>query len=229
MARLAFAVALQLMFMIAAQAAPVREQGVPQEETGRIHGIVVDPQGVGFPGVGVTITYQTSQTEYALRTSSRGEYNFTQLPPGRYNVLLQAPPKSGEFKLLKILAVEVVAGKTTTLESKMLVCDTCDHFEGLPVVIQPTIGDIRGLVLDDLGAMMVGVDVTLLHKPPSSLERRTKTDSEGEYHFIDLRPGKYEVRLSGKGFCAKTVSAKVVVEKATNLKTRLKVCSAPGG
>jgi hypothetical protein len=229
MTRLAFAVVLQLMFMIAGQAAPIREQGAPQEETGRIHGIVVDPQGVRFPSVGVTITHQTSQTEYALRTNSNGEYNFTQLPSGRYNVLLQAPPKSGEFKLVNILAVEVFAGKTTTLESKMPVCDTCDHFERLPVVIQPTSGDIRGLVLDDLGAMMVGVDVTLLHKPPSSPERRTKTDSQGVYHFIDLRPGKYEVRLNGRGFCTKKVSATVVVEKATNLKTRLKICSAPGG
>jgi protocatechuate 3,4-dioxygenase beta subunit len=96
-------------------------------------------------------------------------------------------------------------------------------------VIQPSSGDIRGLVLDDLGAMMVGVDVTLLHKPPSSSERRTKTDSQGVYHFIDLRPGKYEVRLNGRGFCTKKVSARVVVEKATNLKTRLKICSAPDG
>jgi hypothetical protein len=119
MTRLAFAVVVQLMVMIAGQAAPIQEQGVPQEETGRIHGVVVDPQGARFPGVGVTITHQASQTEYALRTNSSGEYNFTKLPSGRYNVLLQAPPKSGEFKLLKILAVEVVAGKTTTLESKM--------------------------------------------------------------------------------------------------------------
>jgi|GEM_PF-4281103 len=229
MTRLAFAVVVQLMVMIAGQAAPIQEQGVPQEETGRIHGVVVDPQGVRFPGVGVTITHQASQTEYALRTNSSGEYNFTKLPSGRYNVLLQAPPKSGEFKLLKILAVEVVAGKITTLESKMPVCDTCDHLEGLPVVIQPTSGDIRGVVLDDLGAMMAGVDVTLLRKPPSSLERRTKTDSEGKYRFIDLRPGKYEVRLNEKRFCAKTVSAKVVVGKATNLKTRLKTCSASSG
>jgi uncharacterized surface anchored protein len=222
----AFAAVMQLIFIIVGQALAIQGQHGPEEETGRIHGVVVDPQGIRFPGVGVTITHQTSQTEYSLRTNSSGEYNFTELASGSYDVLLKAP---GEFKLLKILSVEVVAGKTTTLESRMPVCDTCDHPEGAYVVIQPTSGDIRGVVRDDPGATMAGVVVTLLSKPPSSLERKTKTNSEGEYRFIDLRPGKYGVRLGGKQLCARTVSAKVVVGKTTNLKTRLKTCSVPGG
>ncbi len=228
MTGLAFTVVMQLMFMIAGQAGPIQEQAVFEEGTGKIHGVVVDPQGVKFPGVGVTITHQASQTEFSLRTNSSGEYDFAKLPSGSYTVLLH-PLKSGEYKLLKISAVEVVAGKTTTLESKMPVCDTCDYLEGFPVVTHPTTGDIRGVVLDDLGAAMAGVDVILLPKPHSSSERRTKTNSVGEFRFIDLWPAKYEVRLSGKQFCAKVVSAKVVVGKTANLKTRLKTCSAPVG
>lgn len=213
MTGLAFAVAMELMFMVAWQAAPAQGQAVSEEETGKIHGVVVAPEGVRFPGVGVTITHQASRTEYSLRTNSSGEYTFTNLPSGRYDVLLLGPLlTSARFPILKIPSVEVVAGKTINLESQMRVSGTWDYPPGVPVMFPPTRGDIRGVVLDDHGAVMSGVDVILLIEPASSLvepnsslERKTKTDSEGEYHFIHLPQRKYEVRLSGKQFCARTV------------------------
>jgi hypothetical protein len=230
MASLAFAVVMQLMFMIAGQAAPIQEQAVPEGENGKIHGVVVDSQGVGFPGVGVTITHQPSHTEYSQRTDSSGEYNFTKLPSGSYNVVMAGPLlTSARFKTLKIVSVEVFAGKTINLKSQMPVSDTWDFPPEVPVMIPPTLGDIKGVVVDDLGAAMAGVDIILLIEPASSLQRKTKTDSEGEYRFLDLRPGKYEVRLNEKRFCTKTVSAKVVVRKTTNLKTRLKIAQTPCG
>jgi hypothetical protein len=230
MTTLAFAVVMQLMFMIVGQAALIQEQPVPDGENGKIHGVVVDSQGVGFPGVGVTITHQASRTEYSLRANSSGEYNFTKLPSGNYNVLLLAPLLTSErFKTLKLVSVEVVAGKTINLKSQMQVSDTWDYPPEVPVMFPPTRGDIRGVVLDDLGAVMTNVDVILLIEPASSLERKTRTDSQGEYRFIDLRPGKYQVRLNNKKFCAQTVSAKVVVGKITNLKSRLKTTQPPCG
>lgn len=223
MASLVFAMAMRLLFVIAGQAALIQEQAMPEADSGKIQGVVVDSQGAAFPGVGVTITHQANHTEYSQRTNASGKYDFTNLPSGKYDVLLKAPPTPVPYKMFKILSVEVVDGKATDLESRMRLSDVSDPVEGFVLhAPPPTSGDISGVVLDDLGAGMSGADVTLLIAPASSLERRTKTDSEGAYRFVDLRPGKYEVQLSGKGLCAKTVSAKVAAGKTTKLKTRLK-------
>lgn len=178
----------------------------------------------------MTVTNQGSHTEFSLRTNSSGEYNFSKLPSGSYEVLLVAPSRMlVPFKRLKLESVEVLAGKTINLKSQMQVSDTWDPPEGArPIPPPPTTGDIQGVVLVDVG-VKADVEVTFSVEPFSSLERRTKTDSEGVYRFIDLRPGKYEIRLNGKEFCSKAVTVKVVVGKTTNLKTRLKSAQLPCG
>lgn len=223
MGSLAFAAAIQLMFMIAGQATWIQEHTMPEQGSGKIHGVVVYPEGVAFPSVGVTIKHQVTDTEYSVRANSEGAYDFTNVPSGSYNVLLQAPPTPVPFKRLMILSVEVVDGKTINLKSQMPVSDTWDPPEGA-VMIQPrpTDGDIEGVVRDDFGVLIAGVDVTLV-EPATNLVHRTRTDLEGRYRFIDLRPDKYQVRLSRERFRVSSVSAKVVAGKTTNLKTRLKV------
>ena len=193
MATLAFAVVMRLMWMSAGQPPLIQKLAMPEEGNGRIHGMVVDSQGVGFSGVGVTITHQVTHTEYSQRTDASGKYDFTNLPSGSYDVLLQAPPTPAPFKRLKILSVEVLAGNVTNLDSRMQISDLISPPEGAVMIAPPsTSGDISGVVLDDRGAGMAGVEVTLVFAPPSSLERKSKTDSDGAYRFIDLAPGKYK-------------------------------------
>ncbi len=229
MAILTFAVVMQLMFMTAGQDALTQKQMAQDGGNGNVHGVVLNPEGVGFPGVGVTMRDQASGTEYSIRTNSHGEYSFTNLPPGNYDVQLVAPALTYvPFMTLKLASVEVIGGKTINLNSKMKVSETWVPIEGSAAFrLPPTKADIQGVVLDDLGAATAGVDVTLLIESSSVRERKTKTDSQGVYLFIDLQPGKYEIRLNGKKFCTRMLSAKVVVGKTKKVNTQLKTAQLP--
>src|SRR5712664_248200 len=59
-------------------------------------------------------------------------------------------------------------------------------------------GTLRGVIKDELGATIVGANVTIID--PSGVEKTTTTNGEGAYVFNGLAPGKYLVRASAKGF-----------------------------
>src|ERR1017187_2856253 len=58
-------------------------QGIP---TGTLAGRATDEQGVGLPGVTVTITSPALQGSRTAVTNANGNYTFPQLPPGEYAV-----------------------------------------------------------------------------------------------------------------------------------------------
>src|SRR6266576_403319 len=68
-------------------------------------------------------------------------------------------------------------------------------------------GALRGLVVDELGAAIVGASVTLTDA--KGQEKTTVTNAEGLYTFSGLTAGKYSLRASAKGFAN---SADTVVE-----------------
>ena len=59
-------------------------------------------------------------------------------------------------------------------------------------------GTLRGVIKDELGATIVGANVTITD--PSGVEKTTTTNGEGAYVFTGLTPGKYLVRASARGF-----------------------------
>src|SRR2546421_12835936 len=59
-------------------------------------------------------------------------------------------------------------------------------------------GTLRGVIKDELGATIVGANVTITD--PSGVEKTTTTNGEGAYVFNGLAPGKYLVRASAQGF-----------------------------
>jgi len=72
---------------------------------------------------------------------------------------------------------------------------------------QQTRGTLRGLISDELGAAIVGANVTLTDY--SGAEKKTTTNGEGVYSFAGLAPGKYTLQASAPGFA---VSEKKEVE-----------------
>lgn len=58
---------------------------------------------------------------------------------------------------------------------------------------------IRGRVLDQNGAIILGATVTAL-KTATNNERAAVTNEEGNYRIIELEPGTYTVRVSAIGF-----------------------------
>jgi hypothetical protein len=66
------------------------------------------------------------------------------------------------------------------------------------LVVAQTRGTLRGLITDELGAAIVGANVTLTDS--SGVEKKTTTNGEGVYTFAGLTPGKYSVQAIAPGF-----------------------------
>ncbi|HEX3253583.1 MAG TPA: carboxypeptidase-like regulatory domain-containing protein, partial [Pyrinomonadaceae bacterium] len=66
------------------------------------------------------------------------------------------------------------------------------------VAAQQTRGALRGAITDDLGAVIVGANVTLTDA--SGAQKKTTTNGEGVYNFAGLAPGKYTLQAVAPGF-----------------------------
>jgi hypothetical protein len=64
-----------------------------------------------------------------------------------------------------------------------------------------TTTSLRGTITDPQGAAVAGAVVTLT-QPAVSLTRKALTSEAGEYQFLQLPPGTYEVRVEKPGFAA---------------------------
>src|SRR5215207_2174287 len=65
-------------------------------------------------------------------------------------------------------------------------------------VAQQARGTLRGLITDELGAAIVGANVTLTDA--TGVEKKTTTNDEGVYNFVGLAPGKYKLQAVAPGF-----------------------------
>jgi Carboxypeptidase regulatory-like domain/TonB dependent receptor len=66
------------------------------------------------------------------------------------------------------------------------------------VAAQQARGTLRGLITDELGAAIVGVNVTLTDV--TGAQKKTTTNGEGVYTFTGLAPGKYSLQAVAPGF-----------------------------
>src|SRR5690349_20530449 len=66
------------------------------------------------------------------------------------------------------------------------------------VTAQQTRGTLRGLITDELGAAIVGANVTLTDA--AGAQKKTTTNGEGVYNFAGLVPGKYTLQAAAPGF-----------------------------
>src|SRR5215470_10102138 len=80
-----------------------------------------------------------------------------------------------------------------------------------PTCAQNSQGTILGHVTDPTGAVIAGATVTLTHSA-TSISRTAKTSSVGDYVFVNVIPGEYDVIVESQGF-----------KKAQALKVRLQV------
>jgi hypothetical protein len=63
---------------------------------------------------------------------------------------------------------------------------------------QQSRGTLRGLITDELGAAIVGANVSLTDA--NGVEKKTTTNGEGVYSFAGLAPGKYKLQANAPGF-----------------------------
>jgi len=68
-----------------------------------------------------------------------------------------------------------------------------------PLTAQSTFGSIVGTVKDTSGALVPGASVTLTNTGTAAI-KTTPTDQHGDYSFLNLNPGKYQVTVVAPGF-----------------------------
>jgi hypothetical protein len=88
-----------------------------QSMTGQISGTVLDPQSAVVPGAGVTLTNALTGQTREVAAGSQGEFVFTQLLAGTYEIKVSAPGfKVYQQKEIKLSANEKMALSSVKLE-----------------------------------------------------------------------------------------------------------------
>ena len=86
-------------------------------------------------------------------------------------------------------------------------------------------GSLVGAVVDSSGARVPSADVHLM-AVESSLERKTTTDSRGEFRFSDLLAGPYQLTVKAPGFAEATSTVIVNVSSDREVEVTLKPAAA---
>ena len=69
----------------------------------------------------------------------------------------------------------------------------------LPAFAQSTGGRILGRVADPSGAVLAGVKITLTNEA-TGVSRSVQTNASGDYVFLEVVPGTYDVSFEQAGF-----------------------------
>ena len=79
---------------------------------------------------------------------------------------------------------------------------------------------LEGVVQDPSGALIPGADVKLTNLG-THVTQTTTTDSGGNYRFVSLAPGQYEVNVTVKGFAGSSVQLNLLTAQLMNLPVTL--------
>src|ERR1700689_5569171 len=81
----------------------------------------------------------------------------------------------------------------------LLILTACVVSSGLPAMGQSTFGSIVGTVQDQSGSVVPGATVTLVNVGSSAKHTATSSAS-GNYEFLNLDAGTYQVSIQASGF-----------------------------
>src|SRR5215469_8363251 len=86
-------------------------------------------------------------------------------------------------------------------------------------------GSIQGTVQDPAGAVVPNAKVQLKNTD-TSVTSTTNSDSEGNYRFVSLAPGSYEITADATGFVTTSVPFTLSTGQNLNLPIAMKLGSA---
>lgn len=110
-----------------------------QSERGNITGSVTDSSGAGIPNAAVTITNKATNTAEHVVSTSSGEYNAPNLPPGSYMVDVQ----TAGFATFKVDNVTLTAGATVRADAVLRVGKLSESIEVSAQTIQMQTDDAK--------------------------------------------------------------------------------------
>lgn len=87
---------------------------------------------------------------------------------------------------------------TPVLPRKLFIVGLIVLIASALVAAQQNRGTLRGVITDELGAVIVGANVTLTDA--GGVQKKTTTNAEGVYNYAGLAPGKYSLIAVAPGF-----------------------------
>jgi 5-hydroxyisourate hydrolase-like protein (transthyretin family) len=164
-----------------------------QDTTATLSGEVRDITGAAIPATNAELRLEDPpRTISSVRTDNQGRFQFTVLPSGTYALELFQPG----FRTLTLKSIRLGSGEHKMLPSLRLDVGVCgeppiDYIELLRT--EQHVGNLRGHVLRQQrhypGPAIAHATVKLLCDE-REVCGETKTDSNGEFMFSDLPPGK---------------------------------------
>lgn len=106
-----------------------------QDTEGRISGQVTDPQGGVIPGASVQVINQDTLVKREVQTDSLGAYSVAGLPPGRYQIIVEA---SG-FTRRSSEILNLSSGRPILFNAQIAIADATEQVEvnaGVPTTVE---------------------------------------------------------------------------------------------
>jgi Carboxypeptidase regulatory-like domain/TonB dependent receptor len=97
------------------------------------------------------------------------------------------------------LLIDLKGASTMTKKRVLLLALLVSLIVAMTASAQTTTATLSGVVQDSTGAVIPGVKVSA-RNTQTGATRETTTDSSGRYSFINLEPGRYELRAERSGF-----------------------------
>ena len=162
------------------------------EKEGVLYGVVKDSRGKNLDGVEVKVkpdNYYTSSKTYTTLTNEKGYYKFEKLKEGSYSVSFEKAGRISETARVK----KIKSG---------------ERFH-LPMRLFKTASLAGKILIEELNVPAIGVNAIL-----SSLRvtHSAVTFSNGEFRIEDIKPGKYTLKISHRGFHEITKEEIVITE-----------------
>jgi Carboxypeptidase regulatory-like domain/TonB dependent receptor len=104
---------------------------------------------------------------------------------------------------------------------RLIFCAFLSVVSGVTAYAQEFRGGLSGRVQDSSGARVVAAKIEI-QAPESSVQRETRTDSEGNFRLVDLPAGRYQLTVNAKGFAPATSEVAVQVGSTRDLLVTLR-------
>lgn len=194
------------------------------------HDGILDNGETGVAGVTVELLNGTGTSILATTTTnSTGNYQFTNLTPGTYDVQFIAPKGDGfTTQNVATSGIDSVANSSGQTVPVTLTAGQVDNNVNAGLVNTGAIGDIVWLdtnkdgLLDNGETGVAGVTVELLNATGTSILAFTTTNASGAYEFTGLGAAVYEVKFlapTGDTFTTQGVGSNPAVNSSPNTGT----------